>query len=41
VLDKGRAVGIGTHKELLEQNQVYQEMAYSQLSKEELLDATK
>lgn len=41
VLDKGRAVGIGTHKELLANNKVYQEMAYSQLSKEELIDATK
>lgn len=41
VLEKGRAVGIGTHKFLLETNKVYQEMAYSQLSKEELLDATR
>lgn len=39
VLDKGRAVGIGTHKELLKNNKVYQEMAYSQLSKEELENA--
>ncbi|MFC6464867.1 ABC transporter ATP-binding protein [Marinilactibacillus sp. GCM10026970] len=36
VLDEGRVVGQGTHKELLESNQVYQEIAYSQLSKEEL-----
>lgn len=39
VLDKGKAVGIGTHKELLANNKVYQEMAYSQLSKEELENA--
>lgn len=39
VLDNGRAVGIGTHKELLQNNKVYQEMAYSQLSKEELQNA--
>lgn len=36
VLDEGKVVGQGTHKELLESNQVYQEIAYSQLSKEEL-----
>lgn len=36
VLDAGKVVGQGTHKELLENNQVYQEIAYSQLSKEEL-----
>lgn len=36
VLEEGRVVGQGTHKELLESNQVYQEIAYSQLSKEEL-----
>lgn len=36
VLDQGKVVGQGTHKELLENNQVYQEIAYSQLSKEEL-----
>ncbi|PMR93599.1 multidrug ABC transporter ATP-binding protein [Streptococcus intermedius] len=36
VLDKGKVVGQGTHKELLETNEVYQEIAYSQLSKEEL-----
>lgn len=36
VLDKGEIVGIGTHKELLENCKVYQEIAYSQLSKEEL-----
>lgn len=36
VLDKGKVVGQGTHKELLATNEVYQEIAYSQLSKEEL-----
>lgn len=36
VLDKGRVAGIGTHKELLKSCEVYQEIAYSQLSKEEL-----
>ncbi|MDU5335460.1 ABC transporter ATP-binding protein [Enterococcus sp.] len=36
VLDEGHIVGQGTHEELLESNDVYQEIAYSQLSKEEL-----
>ena len=36
VLDDGKAVGIGTHKELLKSCPVYQEIAASQLSKEEL-----
>ena len=36
VLDKGKIVGHGTHTELLASNPVYQEIAYSQLSKEEL-----
>lgn len=36
VLDEGRAVGIGTHKELLQNCQVYREIAASQLSPEEL-----
>ncbi len=36
VLDKGKIVGIGTHKQLLADCQVYQEIAASQLSKEEL-----
>ena len=36
VLDKGRIVGNGTHQELLKNCSVYQEIAYSQLSKEEL-----
>ena len=36
VLDEGLIVGIGTHKELLENCQVYKEIASSQLSLEEL-----
>lgn len=38
VLDEGRIVGIGTHKELIKNNEVYQQIAMSQLSKEELED---
>ncbi len=36
VLDKGIVVGKGTHKELMKNCDVYKEIAYSQLSKEEL-----
>lgn len=36
VLDEGKIAGKGTHKELLESCEVYREIAYSQLSKEEL-----
>ncbi|HIU00402.1 MAG TPA: ABC transporter ATP-binding protein [Candidatus Coproplasma excrementavium] len=36
VLDNGRAVGEGTHSELLQSCPVYREIALSQLSKEEL-----
>lgn len=36
VLDKGEVVGVGTHEELLKKNKIYQEIAESQLSKEEL-----
>ncbi len=36
VLEDGKSVGIGTHKELLKNCSVYQEIAYSQLSKDEL-----
>lgn len=36
VLDDGEVVGIGTHQELMINCEVYQEIAYSQLSKEEL-----
>ena len=39
VLDEGKCVGIGTHKELLKTCEVYKEIAYSQLSKEELENA--
>ncbi len=39
VLDEGKIVGKGTHKELLENCEVYKEIAYSQLSKEELANA--
>ena len=38
VLDDGNLVGMGKHKELLKNCKVYQEIAYSQLSKEELED---
>ncbi|MEG2337981.1 MAG: ABC transporter ATP-binding protein [Clostridium sp.] len=38
VLDEGNIVGIGTHKDLLKNCQVYREIALSQLSKEELED---
>ena len=36
VLDEGKVVGMGTHRELLENCEVYQQIALSQLSKEEL-----
>lgn len=36
VLDDGKCVGMGTHKELLKTCEVYQQIALSQLSKEEL-----
>lgn len=39
VLDSGKCVGIGTHKELLKNCDVYKEIALSQLSKEELENA--
>ncbi|MFL5686667.1 MAG: ABC transporter ATP-binding protein [Chloroflexota bacterium] len=35
VLDSGRIVGMGTHRELLESNETYQEIVYSQLSESE------
>jgi len=38
VLDNGRVAGQGTHAQLLKNNEVYQEIAYSQLSKEELAE---
>ncbi len=36
VLENGKVVGIGTHKELMKKCKVYKEIATSQLSKEEL-----
>ena len=39
VLDAGKTVGIGTHKELLKNCEVYKQIALSQLSKEELENA--
>lgn len=36
VLDDGKMVGIGTHRQLLEQCEVYQEICLSQLSQEEI-----
>ena len=36
VLDEGRLAGMGTHKELLKDCQVYREICLSQLSKEEV-----
>lgn len=41
VLDKGIACGAGTHQELMETCPVYQEIASSQLSEEELANARK
>ena len=39
VLDKGKCVGIGTHKELMKKCKVYKEIALSQVTKEELDNA--
>jgi ATP-binding cassette subfamily B protein len=36
VLDEGKMVGIGTHQELMKNCEIYQQIAYSQLSEEEL-----
>lgn len=36
VLDAGKVVGIGTHAELLAENEVYQEIVSSQLTAEEV-----
>ena len=41
VLDEGRIAGIGTHGQLLENCEVYKEIAMSQLSEEELKNAGK
>ena len=43
VLDEGEVAGIGTHKELLKNCEVYRQIALSQMSEEELakdMDAT-
>ena len=39
VMNEGKIVGEGTHQELLKNNSVYQEIASSQLSEEELKDS--
>ena len=39
VLNEGKCVGIGTHKELFKTCEVYKQIALSQLSKEELENA--
>ncbi len=39
VLDEGKMAGIGKHEELLKNCEVYRQIAYSQLSKEELENA--
>ena len=39
VLDKGECVGVGTHQELLNNCDIYKEIALSQLSEEELQNA--
>ena len=36
VLDEGKIVGKGTHDDLMRDCEVYRQIAYSQLSKEEL-----
>ena len=36
VLDQGRVVGIGNHAELMQANETYREIVYSQLSEEEV-----
>lgn len=36
VLDDGRIAGCGTHKELLKSNEVYRQIAQSQLSEKEI-----
>jgi len=35
VMDDGEIVGIGTHRQLLETNETYREIVYSQLSESE------
>ncbi len=36
ILDKGKVVSVGKHEDLMKTSKIYQEMAYSQLSEEEL-----
>ena len=36
VLEEGKVVGIGTHEELMKNNETYRQIALSQLSEEEL-----
>jgi ATP-binding cassette subfamily B protein len=36
VLEEGKTVGIGTHRELMKSCEVYREIAYSQMTAEEL-----
>jgi ATP-binding cassette subfamily B protein len=36
VLDGGKVVGIGTHEQLMKSCETYQEIVYSQLSREEV-----
>ena len=39
VLENGKIIGKGTHKELMDKCKVYKEIALSQLGKEELENA--
>ena len=41
VLDEGKMVGCGTHKELLKNCEVYKEIALSQLGEEEVNNASR
>ena len=36
VMNDGKITGVGTHKELLQSNEEYQEIYYSQMDKEEV-----
>ena len=38
VMDEGRIAGIGTHKELIDNNEVYQEIYYSQFPKDDAIE---
>lgn len=38
VLEEGKVVGIGTHEELMKENETYRQIALSQLTEEELLN---